>query len=414
MSLKNRSAMKAAGASFRTKGMSNRVLNMITSPIKEMMWLASKMEDVCLMAQGIPAEDTPRHIKDAIIDAINGSVASKYSVLSGMQSCREAVCKRYKMRYGVDVDPDKNVGMTAGCMEACLIATLSVVNPGEEVIMISPCFASHMEQVMAAEGVPVFVNTDEKNNWLLDMNAVRKAITKKTKAIFITNPSNPTGALFPEKQVRELCRLALEHNLFIIADETYDFLTYDGQKLFSFIQVPEIRKNLLLVGSFSKEYCMTGYRLGWVITEDDILHHLFKIHDAATVCACVASQFGAIAAINGPQDSVRTLVKNMQARRDLICKRLDHVPHLFRYYSKPQGAYYILVEVKFPHKDSIDAAFQLQKALGVVTVPGIAFGPKGEHHLRFSFGGGASRGPKGSELINEAFDRMEKWGQQFK
>lgn len=414
MSLQNRSAMKAAGAAFRKKGMSKRIMNMITSPIKEMMLLASKMESPLLMAQGIPAEDAPGHIKQAIVEAVNGPIAAKYSVLSGMQACREAVCKRYKMKYGVTLDPDANVGITAGCMEACLISTLAIIDPGDEVIMISPCFASHMEQVMAAQGKPVFVNTDEKNGWILDLNAVKKAVTKKTKAIFITNPSNPTGALFPEEQVRELAKIALEHDLFILADETYDFLTYDGKELFSFIEIPELRKNLILVGSCSKEYCMTGYRLGWVITELDILNHLFKIHDAATVCACVASQFGAIAAINGPQECVKSLIKNMQERRDLICERLDRIPHLFRYYQKPQGAYYILAEVKFPHKNSIDAAFQLQKNTRVVSVPGIGFGPMGEHHLRFSFGGGTARGPKGSDLINQAFDEMEQWGKQFK
>ncbi|MFH1012356.1 MAG: pyridoxal phosphate-dependent aminotransferase [Candidatus Peregrinibacteria bacterium] len=413
MSLNERSAMKAAGCDFREKGMSNRILGMVTSPIKEMMLLASKMENPLLMAQGIPAEDTPPHIKEAIREAVKGPIASKYSVLSGMQGCREAVAKRYKVKYGVDLDPDANIGITAGCMEACFISTLAVVNPGDEVIMISPCFASHLEMVLAAQGTPVFVNTDEKKGWILDMKAVKKAVTKRTKAIFITNPANPTGALFPEEQVRQLCKIALEHDLFIIADETYDFLTY-GQKLFSFLQVPEMRKNLLLTGSLSKEYCMTGYRIGWVIAEQDILNHLFKLHDACAVCACVASQFGAIAAINGPQDSVQELVHNMRERRDLLCERIDRIPHLLRYYSKPQGAYYLLAEIVFPHKNSIDAAFRLQRETGVVTVPGIAFGPTGENHLRFSFGGGASRGPQGKELINRAFDKIEAWGKQFK
>lgn len=411
--MKNRSAMEAAGAAFRKKGMSDRVLGMITSPIKEMMLLASRMEDPLLMAQGIPAEDTPAHIKEAIAEAVRGKTASKYSVLSGMRECREAVAKRYQMKYGVAVDPDKNIGITAGCMEACFISVLAIVDPGDEVVMISPCFASHMEQVLAAEGKPVFVNTDEKNGWVLDLKEVRRAITKKTKAIFITNPANPTGAVFPESQVRELAALALEHDLFIIADETYDFLTFENTPFFSFSQVPEVRKNLLLVGSLSKEYCMTGYRIGWVITEEDILNHLFKLHDAATVCACVASQFGAIAAVNGSQESVRQLVKNMEERRELICERLDRVPHLFRYYKKPMGAYYVLPEVRFPHENSIQAAFEIQKATGVVTVPGIGFGPTGEGHLRFSFGGGAGRGPQGKDLINEAFDRLEKWGRKF-
>lgn len=411
--MSNRSALSAAGHEFRTHRMSNRVKSMVVSPIKEMMMLASKLESPFLLAQGIPAEDTPKHIKEAIIEAVKGPVASKYSVLSGMQECRKAVATRYERRYSVSFDPDANIGITAGGMEACMISCLAIIDPGDEVILISPCFSSHIEEVLACEGKPVFVNTNEKEGWLLDIDAVRKAITQKTKAIIITNPSNPTGAVFPENQIRELAKIALEHDLFVIADETYDFLTYENTPFFSFCQIPEIHKNLILTGSSSKEYCMTGYRLGWVITAHDILNQLFKLHDATTVCACAASQFGFIAAINGPQDCVKELVKNMEERRNLICERLDKVPHLFRYTKKPQGAYYILPEIVFPHKNSIQSAMDIQKATNVVTVPGIAFGPSAEGHIRMSFGGGAARGPKGKDLINQAFDKLEEWGKQF-
>ena len=409
----NRSALKAAGHEFRSHRMSSRVNNMEVSTIKEMMLLAAKLEDPYLLAQGIPAEDTPQNIKNAIIDAVNGNVASKYSLLSGMKECRQAVATRYKRKYGVDYDPDRNIGITAGAMEACMITCMAIIDPGDEVILISPCFSSHIEEVLACEGKPVFVNTNEKNGWILDMEAVKKAITPKTKAIIITNPSNPTGALFPEHQIRELCEIALEHDLFVVADETYDFLTFDDEEFFSFSQVPEIQKNLLLIASSSKEYRMTGYRLGWVIAEHDILNQLFKLHDATTVCACVASQFGLIEAINGPQESVKELVNNMEERRDLICERIDRVPHLFKYYKKPQGAYYIIPEIVFPHENSLQAAMDIQKATGVVTVPGAAFSPAGENHIRMSFGGGATRGPKGKELINQAFDKLEEWGKQY-
>lgn len=409
----NRSALKAAGHEFRSHRMSSRVNNMEVSTIKEMMMLASQIEEPYLLAQGIPAEDTPENIKKAITNAVNGNVASKYSLLSGMSECRQAVALRYKRKYGADYDPDLNIGITAGAMEACMITCLAIIDPGDEVVLISPCFSSHIEEVLACEGRPVFVNTDEKNGWILDMEAVRKAVTPKTKAIIVTNPSNPTGALFPECQIRELCEIALEHDLFLIADETYDFLIFDNQSFFSFSQVPEIQKNLILIASSSKEYCMTGYRLGWVITAHDILNQLFKLHDATTVCACTASQFGLIEAINGPQDSVVNLIKNMEERRDLICERIDRVPHLFKYYKKPQGAYYIIPKITFPHENSVQAAMDIQKATGVVTVPGSAFSPAGEGHIRMSFGGGATRGPKGTDLINQAFDKLEEWGKQF-
>ena len=390
-----------------------RVKNIISSPIKEMMVLASQIKEPLLLAHGIPAEDTPAHIKKVIIEAINGHVASKYSVLSGMYECRKAVATRYKRMYGADFDPNSEICITAGGMEACMISCLALIDPGDEVIMIAPPFSSHVEEVLACEGKPVFVNTDEKKGWALDLEAVKKAITKKTKAIIVTNPSNPTGAVYPEIQIRGLAELALEHDLFVIADETYDFLVYDYAPFFSFCQIPKIRKNLILIGSSSKQYCMTGYRLGWVIAEKSIMEQLMKLHDATTACACVASQFGFVAAINGHQECVKELVRNMQERRDLMCKRLNKVPHLFKYYKKPAGAYYILPKIVFPHKDSLSAAMAIQKATDVVTVPGIAFGPAGEHHIRLSFGGGAGKGPAGKELINQAFDRLEEWGRKF-
>lgn len=410
----NRSALSAAGGhQLRKKGISSRALNIEVSAIKEMMLLASKLESPLLMAQGIPAEDTPRHIKDAIIEAVNGPVAAKYSALSGMQSCREAVQTRYQRKYKVNFDPDKEIAVTAGAMEGCMISCLATINPGDEVILMAPTFASHIEQVLACQGTPVFVETDEEKGWTLNVEKLQAAITPKTKMIIVTNPNNPTGAVFPEAQVRTMAKLAIENEIFILADETYDFLTYDKKEFFSFCQIPELKPYLILCASSSKEYSMTGYRLGWVIAPSDVLNHLLKFHDATTVCACVASQFGFIAAINGSQDCVKELVKGMQERRDLICERLNKVPHLFHYYQKPQGAYYILPEIKFPHENSVEAALQIQRETNVVMVPGIAFGENGKGHLRLSFGGGAARGPKGTELINLAFDALEEWGEQY-
>ena len=224
---------------------SRRVQNIPTSPIKEMMVLASRIKEPLMLAHGIPAEDTPDHIKNAVIEAVSGRSASKYSVLSGMYECRKAVAVRYKRMYGVNFNPDNEICITAGGMEACMISFMALVNPGDEVIMIAPTFSSHIEEVLACEGKPVFVKTDEKQGWTLDLDALKKAITKKTKAILITNPSNPTGAVYNENQIREIAKLSLKYGFFIIADETYDFLTYDRIPFFSFSQRPEIKNQLL-------------------------------------------------------------------------------------------------------------------------------------------------------------------------
>jgi aminotransferase len=317
-----------------------------------------------------------------------------------MRELRAAAARELSRKTGVAVDPDREVCITVGAMEALSAAILTVVDRGEEVILPSPNYASHIEQVLLAEGTPVFVPLHEKD-WQLDVDGIRRAISPRTRAVVLCNPHNPTGAHFPESDLRALGELALEHDFFIISDETYDFLTYDEKPYFSLTALPGLKDRMIATFSFSKKYAMTGWRVGFVYTDEGLLDQIMKIHDAVAICAPTLSQHAALAALEGPQDCVAEIRKALRRRRDLACERLDRMADFFQYV-KPRGAYYMMLRYKAADVSSMTFALRLLNEARVITIPGAAFGPTGEGHVRISFGG------KESE-IDEAFDRIERW-----
>jgi len=396
-----RSALEASGKTYRTRGISQRVRNIALSAIKEMPLLASKVGGCVSLGQGIPSFPTPEHIVDAVCRVLRERPETgKYSLGPGMPVLRQAIAHHLSQEKAIAVDPDREICVTVGAMEALLAGILTVVDRGDEVILPSPNYASHIEQVLLAEGAPVFVPLRE-TDWQLDPDAIRRAITSKTRAIVLCNPHNPTGALFSEDTVRAVAALAVAHDLVVICDEAYDFLTYDGRSHFSMMSLPEMRDRIIATFSFSKKYAMTGWRVGYVFASEGLLDQMMKVHDALAICAPTIAQYAALAALQGPQDGVAEIRQALQQRRDLTCRRLDALTPWFSYV-KPRGAYYLMARYQLPEVDSVTFALRLLNEARVVTIPGGAFGPTGEHHIRLSFGGT-------EDEINEAFDRVDGW-----
>jgi aminotransferase len=284
----------------------------------------------------------------------------------------------------------------------------TLVDRGDEVLIPSPNYASHIEQVLFAEGTPVFVPLIEKEGWRLDIEGFRRAVTPRTKAIIVCNPMNPTGAAFSEEEIRAVGVLALEHDLFVIADEAYDFLVYPPLRHFSFAALPELKGRLVTACSFSKMYCMTGWRVGYLYAPAYLIDQVLKVHDAFAICAPTISQYAALTALratNGKDgdgdEFIAELVNALDTRRQLTCSRLDRLSGLFSYQS-PHGAYYVFPRIVPSGITSIDLALRLLYEAKVITIPGGAFGPTGEGHLRLSFGATETQ-------INQAFDRIEEW-----
>lgn len=396
-----RSALVASGKVYETRGISRRVAQITISAIKEMPLIASKIGECVSLGQGIPSFPTPPHIVEAVVRTMRDDPESgKYTLGPGLPELREAVAGQLSRQIGRPVDPDQEVCITVGAMEALSAAVLTVVERGDEVLLPSPNYASHIEQVLLAEGVPVFVPLHEAT-WRLDVEGIRRAVTPRTKAIVLCNPHNPTGANFAEADLRALADVAVAHGLFVICDETYDFLVYDGQPHFSLTTLPELADKIIATFSFSKKYAMTGWRVGYVYATAGILDQIMKIHDAVAICAPSLSQHAALAALEGPQECVAAIKGVLQQRRDLVCERLERLAGFFDYV-KPQGAYYLMARYRVPGVDSMTFALRLLHEARVITIPGAAFGPTGENHIRISFGGADS-------AINDAFDRIERW-----
>jgi aminotransferase len=382
--------------------LAERVRSITVSPIKEMAILAAEVPDVVSLGWGLPDYRTPEHIRQAIADAaLYEPTMGKYSHPKGVPALREAVAARLRRRHGLELDPNSELLITAGSMAALLTSMLAVVEPGDEVLLLSPCFSSHQEQVRLAGGVPVFVPLIEEDGWRLDLDAVARSITPLTKALIVCSPANPTGTVFVEADLRRMAELALEHDLFVISDEAYAFLVYDDRPFFSLDQITELRSNLIGCYSFSKEYAMTGLRVGYVHAPTRIIDNVLKVHDAFVICAPTLAQLAVLAALRGPQDCVARFRAGFARRRDLICDRLTSLGGICSF-QVPQGAYYVFPRFRGLDFGSIELALRLLYEAKVVAVPGIAFGSEGEDHLRLSFSGS-------EEGIDEAFDRIEAW-----
>ncbi len=403
-----RSAIGAAGKKFRKDNISARVQKIVISPIKEMSILADEFEetnpgaDIISFGQGIPYFDTYPHIKEAIKKALGELDTAKYTLEPGITELRTLVSAFLEHEKGADhVEPKKEIMIGVGCQEvvACALATL--LDDGDEALVISPAFASHIEQVIQWGGQPVLVPLIESEGWHFDPREAEKRITPKTRIILFSNPSNPTGKVFSKEELRAIAELAAKHNLIVISDETYDFLTYDGVRHVSMASFNDMRARIVVAGSFSKKYALTGYRVGYGFADEGIIDHMLKVHDALAICAPAISQKAAIAALKGPHEPVAEAMRIFSENRDAMMKELDSLSTWLSY-EKPMGAYYILVKVKAPNIDSFKLALRILREARVIVVPGGAFGPEGENHIRFSFAGRP-------ELIREGFTRLRAW-----
>ena len=408
----DRSVYTSVGKKEDTTGIARRVAQISVSAIKQMPVLASKLEGCISLGQGIPSFGTPSFIRKRIIAALeDDDLIGKYSLQPGIPELKREIAGYLRRDRGITVDPESELFVSCGAMEALAGVISTIVERDDEVLIPSPNYSSHIEQILFAEGKPVFVPLIEEEGWRLDMEGFRKALTKKTKAILLCNPMNPTGAVFPEEDLRALAEMALERNLFIISDEAYGFLLYDGLPHFSLASIPELKEQLITCKSFSKMYCMTGWRVGYMIAAARIVDQVLKVHDAFAICAPTISQYAALAALkatNGKDGEgdlfIHQLVESLGARRDVICDRLDGLSHLFSY-QRPKGAYYVFPKIRLENNNDMDLALRLLYEAKVITIPGSGFGPTGAGHIRLSFGA-----PE--EDIHRAFDRIDEWARQ--
>jgi aminotransferase len=378
---------------------SNRVKQIQKSAIHEMTRLSKQFTDVAFLSWAKPTAGTPGHINNAAVEAIQKGLTGGYSPSDGLVELRQEIVKKLKRDNNIEATISQLL-ITVGAIEGLAASVMAVIDPGDEVILPTPTYSTHIQQVVLASGKPVLVPLMEENGFALNIYAIREAITPRTKAIMYCNPSNPTGTVFPEGQLRELAKIALEKNLIIITDEAYEYFVYDDNKHVCAASFPGMEKNVISCYTFTKTYAMTGWRVGYLHAHEELISQIKKVHIPFCICAPVVSQYAALGALTGSQDCVDDFKKHYLTTRNLMCERLDRLNHVFAY-QKPDGSYLMFPKILLEEgNDSTTFCIKLLKEAKVSTTPGIAFGSTGESHLRLSF-------CVSEDEINKAFDRME-------
>ncbi len=388
---------------FITDIVSTNVHQSSISAIKDMAMLSARIEGAASLTWGLPSFRTPEYIRRGVKQYLDEDLdAGKYTLTDGLPELRELVVAEHKKKTGIDVDADENVMICAGNMQSLNTLFHTMLDPGDEIILTDPCFASHIQQINLFSGKPVYWPLDENNNWSLDIDLLADLITAKTQAIVLVSPSNPTGKIFSEDELIRVGEIARSHNILIIIDDPYSDFVYDNSdKYFNLASVKELKEHIVYLYSFSKSYAMSGWRLSYMVMPAELKREALKVHDATMICAPRISQLAGIVALSQPSDHIQEFQTILHSRRELICQRLDNIPHVFAN-QKPEGAYYVFPKIMANHTNSKEFAIDLLNKTRVAVTPGSAFGPSGEYHVRMAY-------CVDEDTINLAFDRIENY-----
>jgi len=360
--------------------LAKRVLGLKPSGIRKFFDIAATMEDVISLGIGEPDFSTPRPIIDAGIASLkNGE--THYTSNYGLIELRQALAEHLSERYQVNYNPDSELIMTVGVSEALYLTFTALLEAGDEVIIPTPCFVSYQAEVILAGGKPVEVYTDMENNFEPQPALIEKAITPRTKAILLGYPNNPTGAIASRETLSAIADLAEKHDLIVISDEIYDRLVYGTQHV-CFPSLPGMQERTLLLGGFSKDYAMTGWRIGYAAGPSELISGLVRIHQYSVMSAPTISQFAALEALKTGEPYVKEMLIEYDRRRKLIVGGLNEMG-LATF--EPKGAFYAFPSVHNTGMDDEAFADALLKEEHVAVVPGRSFGEAGKNFLRCSY-----------------------------
>jgi len=362
------------------------------------------LKDAIFLNVGEPDFTTPKHIIEAAKKALDEGF-THYSGDKGLLELRQLIAEKLRKERRLEVDPAEGVIITSGGGEANWTTLMSLINPGDEVIIPSPYYPPYNTTVRLAGGVPVPVPLKEELGFEWDPEDVERRITKKTKLIIVCSPDNPTGGVLSEKCIRELARIAQDHDLLVLSDEVYEAFFYGKEKFCSIASVQGMEERTIITNSFSKTYAMTGWRVGFVAGSSDIISNVLKVHYATTICASTISQKAAIAALTGPQSCVKEMAAEYDKRRKIIVEGLNKIPG-FKC-SIPKGAFYAFPNIKEFEMPSEKFAKYLVKEARVVTVNGSAFGQDGEGYLRISYAAYSKNIVEALDRIREATEKLK-------
>lgn len=381
--------------------LSQKVAGLKPSGIRKFFDIAATMKDVISLGIGEPDFTTPKPILEAGIQSLQAG-ETHYTSNAGRLELRQAIADNIFRLYGVRYDPVDEIIITVGVSEALYLTMNAVLDPGDEVIIPTPCFGAYQAEVILAGGVAVEIPSRFENNFQLDPDEIRAAITPRTKMIFIGYPCNPTGAVAERDVLMEVAKIAEEHNLLVLTDEIYDRLVYN----FTHVCFPSlgqsVQERTILLGGFSKSHAMTGWRVGYAAGPADLIKGLLRVHQYTIMSAPTTAQDAAVAAILQGEPYVESMVTEYNRRRQLIVNGMNRLG-LTTF--EPRGAFYAFPRITASGMDENTFAEKLLAEEQVAVVPGTAFGPGGEGFVRCCYA-------TAYEKIEEALVRLERFMQR--
>lgn len=360
--------------------LSDKVIEIKPSGIRKFFDIVNEMEDAISLGVGEPDFDTPWHIRDEGIYSLEKG-RTFYTSNSGLKDLKKEIAAYMLRSQRVQYDYNHEIFITVGGSEAIDLALRAMLNPGDEVLIPQPSYVSYEPCTVLADGVPVFINLKEENEFRLTAGELRDAITDKTKILILPFPNNPTGAIMEKEDLEAVAEIVVEKDLYVISDEIYGELTYKGKHV-SLVSLPGMKERTILINGFSKAYAMTGWRLGYACGPRVIMDQMLKIHQFAIMCAPTTSQYAAVEALkNGDED--------VQEMREAYNQRRRYLMHAFKEMGlecfEPYGAFYVFPSIKEFGMTSDEFATRLLQEEKVAVVPGTAFGDCGEGYLRISY-----------------------------
>ncbi len=343
--------------------------------------LRASGRDIIILAGGDPNFDTPQHIQEAAFAAVRNGDTHYPGPTKATHASAEAIAAKYERDTGLTIDPSSQVIITPGGKWALNLALNAIVNPGDEVLYLEPVWVSYPPMITLAGGVPVPVSLPSATNFTLTAAMLREKITPRTKAIMVTSPNNPTGRVLTRAEIDDLVAVAIEADLYVIYDELYEQLVYDGEH-YPLAAEPGMAERTITINGLSKAYAMTGWRLGWMVAPPAITQLAGKLHSQTVTSASSFGMAALTAALNGDHACVAEMKASYQARRDFMVPALNAIDGIEC--RSIEGAFYLFPRFTHTTLDSLTLAERLLEEAEVAGTPGIAFGTSGEHHLRFS------------------------------
>lgn len=353
-----------------------------SSPTRKLFNMAKTLDDVVDFTLGDPDIQTPENIKNAACEAIRTG-KTRYSHNAGLIELRETISNYYEKKEGYIYSPKDEIIVTVGAMEGLYLSLLSLINPGDEVIIPAPYYVNYVQMVILCHGIPVIVESSNDDELSFNVCDIEKVVTSKTKAIIINTPSNPSGHIISDDKIKVISDIAKRKDLIVISDEVYKSLIYDKKKFKSIVAIDGMRERTILVNSLSKEFCMTGWRLGYVLGPKKVIETMTKLQENIVACAPLPSQYAAIEALNHGNSCTNDILETFAKRREVLINEFKKVP-LVRC-NIPEATFYVMVDISATNMTSEEFALTLLREEHVAVVPGIAYGKSCDKYVRIAF-----------------------------